>query len=83
MESIGAIGLFGTAAAIAIAGAAFGSAMSQSRAAVAAFDALWRQPEMGSTIQTSLILTLAFMEALTLFVFLLIFMLSGTIAGAS
>lgn len=83
MEAIGALGLFGALGVIAIAAAAIGSALSQSRAAVAAFDAIWRQPEAGGTIQTSLILTLAFMEALTLFVFLLIFMLSGTIAGAA
>ncbi|MEX2356435.1 MAG: ATP synthase F0 subunit C [Thermaerobacterales bacterium] len=81
MEAIGALGLFGALAVVSIAAAAIGSAMSQSRAAVAAFDALWRQPEAGSTIQTSLILALAFMEALTLFVFLLILIVAGQVAG--
>lgn len=80
MEAIGAIGIFAGLSVLAIMGAAIGSAVSQSRAAIAAFDAMWRQPEAAGTISTSLTLTLAFMEALTLFVLAVILILSFSIA---
>lgn len=70
---------FAAAAVIGIGIAAFGSAHGQGMAVSAAMDALWRQPEVGGRIFTSMILALAFMEALTLFVFALIFILLGRV----
>ncbi|MCL6449963.1 MAG: hypothetical protein K6T75_01525 [Acetobacteraceae bacterium] len=67
--------LFSMAAVVALMGAAMGSALSQAKAAAAAFDALWRQPEISGTVFTFLLLSLAFMEALTLFVFAIIYIL--------
>lgn len=73
------IALFGAVAMISLAIAAFGSALGQGRAASAAYDAMARQPEAASGIQTALIISLAFMEALTLFVFAMVFILAGQI----
>lgn len=50
-----------------IAIAAFGSAISQGKVAGAAMEAIARQPEASGEIRTSLLLALAFIEALTLF----------------
>lgn len=79
MEGITGIAFFCTLAVIGLAIAAFGSAIGQSRAAAAAFDALWRQPEVAGRIQTVLILSLAFLESLTLFTFALAFLFAGRV----
>jgi len=76
-----AVAIFGVAASLAIAAAAIGSATAQGKAAAAAMDAIWRQPEAANDVRTSMMLALVFMEALTLFVFALIFVLNGTVAG--
>jgi len=78
LEALG-VPLFLAAAVVAIAAAAIGSAHAQGRAAMAAMDAIWRQPEAAGRIFTSMMLAMAFMEALTLFVFALIFVLSGRV----
>jgi len=72
--------LFGVVAMIAIAAAAIGSATAQGRTAAAAMDALWRQPEIAGQVFTSMVLAFAFMEALTLFVFALAFVLLGAVS---
>jgi len=72
--------LFGAAAVGAMAIAAIGSALSQGRTASAAMEATWRQPEAAGNIRTSMMLALVFMEALTLFVFAIVFVLSGMVA---
>lgn len=74
------VAIFGAAAAIAIAAAAIGSASAQGKTAAAAMDAIWRQPEAANDVRTSMMLALVFMEALTLFVFALIFVLNGTMS---
>ncbi len=74
-----AANLFGAAAVAAMAVAALGSALSQGRTGVAAMEATWRQPEAAGDIRTSMMLALVFMEALTLFVFAIIFVLSGMV----
>ncbi|MCL6580171.1 MAG: hypothetical protein K6U08_00925 [Firmicutes bacterium] len=71
--------LFGAAAVLAMALAAMASALSQSKSASAAMEATWRQPEAAGNIRTSLMLALVFMEALTLFVFAIVFVLSGRV----
>jgi len=80
MGEIGAIGLFASAAMISLAIAAFGSALAEGRTAEAAMNALWRQPEVAGRIFMFMILALAFMEALALFVFALVFVLVGRVA---
>lgn len=79
--AISSLGLFAAVAMLALAVAAAGSATAQGRAASAAFDAVARQPEAAGNIQSALILSLAFMESLTLFVFAMIFILSGQVSG--
>jgi len=69
--------LFGAAAVVAMALAAVGSAVSQGKTGAAAMEATWRQPEAAGDVRTSMMLSLVFMEALTLFVFAIVFVLSG------
>ncbi len=71
--------LFGAAAVGAMAITAIGSASSQGKAGAAALEATWRQPEAAGDIRTSMMLALVFMEALTLFVFAIVFVLSGMV----
>lgn len=51
--------------------AALGSAIAQGIATKSAMDGIARQPEAAGDIRTSLLLALAFMEALTLFAFVI------------
>lgn len=71
--------LFGVGAVIAMAAAAIGSAHAQGKTASAAMDAIWRQPEAAGDIRTSMMLAMAFMEALTLFVLAIVFVLAGKV----
>jgi len=71
--------IFGAAAIVGFSLAVIGSATAQGRTAAAAMDALWRQPEAAGNIFTQMMLALAFMEALSLFVFALVFILAGRI----
>lgn len=64
-------GLAYVGAALAVCLAAFGSAIGQGIATRGAMDGIARQPEASGDIRTSLILALAFMEALTLFSFVI------------
>jgi F-type H+-transporting ATPase subunit c len=57
--------------------AASSCAFAQSKAIVSAMEGISRQPESGSTIQTSMIIGLAFMEALTIYALVISFMLLG------
>jgi F-type H+-transporting ATPase subunit c len=61
--------------ALAIAVAALGSAFSQGIATKAAMEGISRQPEASGDIRTTLILALAFIEALTLFSFVIAILL--------
>ncbi|MGF7183932.1 F-type H+-transporting ATPase subunit c [Desulfitispora alkaliphila] len=51
--------------------AVIGSALGQGRAAAAAMEGIARQPEAAGDIRTTLLLALAFIEALTLFTFVI------------
>ena len=64
---------------IAVAIAAFGSALGLSRAIAAAMDAMGRQPEAAGKIQTAMIIGCAFIEALTIYALLTVIMLQGKI----
>ena len=71
--------LFAFAAAVAIAIATIAPALAQGKAAAAAMEAISRQPEAAGDIRTSLILSLAFMEALTIYGLLIAFLIVGRI----
>lgn len=60
---------------LAMIGAALSSAFSQAIATKAAMEGISRQPEASGDIRTTLILALAFMEALTLFSFVIAILL--------
>ncbi|NLA10606.1 MAG: ATP synthase F0 subunit C [Firmicutes bacterium] len=68
-------GLAYLGAALAVALAAFGSAIGQGMASGAAMEGIARQPEAAGDIRTTLILALAFIEALTLFSFVIAILL--------
>jgi F-type H+-transporting ATPase subunit c len=70
-------GLLGLAAALAVAIATIGPGLGQGIAASKAMEAIARQPEAAGDISTSLILALAFMEALTIYGLLIAFMVLG------
>ena len=72
--------LLGIAAALAVAIATIGPGIGQGLAASKAMEAIARQPEASGDIRTSLILALAFMEALTIYGLLIAFMILGKIA---
>jgi F-type H+-transporting ATPase subunit c len=61
--------------------AALASAFGLGRAVSAAMDAIARQPEAGSQIQTAMIIGCALIEALTIYVLVIAFVLQGKITG--
>lgn len=65
---------------LAVAIAAFGSALGLSRAVSAAMEAMGRQPEASGRIQTGMIIGCAFIEALTIYALLTVLILQGRIA---
>ena len=65
---------------IAVAIAAFGSALGLSRAIGNAMEAIGRQPEAYNKIQTAMIIGCAFIEALTIYALLTVLILQGKIA---
>ena len=70
-------GIIALAAALAVAIATIGPGLGQGIAASKAMEAIARQPEASGDIRTSLILALAFMEALTIYGLLIAFMILG------
>ena len=70
-------GIIALAAALAVAIATIGPGLGQGIAASKAMEAIARQPEAAGDIRTSLILALAFMEALTIYGLLIAFMVLG------
>ncbi len=64
---------------IAVAIAAFGSAIGLSRAIGNAMEAIGRQPEAYNKIQTAMIIGCAFIEALTIYALLTVLILQGKI----
>lgn len=80
MENIDFRGLIGLAAGLAVAIATICPALAQGNAASKAMDAIARQPEAAGEIRTTLLISLAFMEALTIYGLLIALMLLGKIA---
>lgn len=72
-------GLIAIAAALVLSITAIGTALAQGKTASHAMDAIARQPEAAGNIRGSLILSLALMEALTIYGMLVAFMLVGKI----
>ena len=61
--------------------AAMASAFGLGRAVSAAMDAIARQPEASGRIQTAMIVGCALIEALTIYVLVIAFVLQGRITG--
>lgn len=72
-------GIIAIAAAIAIAASTIAPAMAQGKAASTALESMARQPEESGNIRTSMILAMAFMEALTIYGLLIAFLLLSKI----
>lgn len=66
---------------LAVALAAIGSGLGIGRAVGSAMEAMGRQPEAAAKIQTAMIIGAAFIEALTIYVFIVFILSSGMISG--
>ena len=60
--------------------AAFGSALGLGKAVASAMEATGRQPEAAPKILTNMLIGCAFIEALTIYAFILVFVLQGKIS---
>jgi F-type H+-transporting ATPase subunit c len=78
-HAIGTAGLIAIAANIGIGIAAFGSALGQGRVGAAAMESIGRNPNSTGQLFTPMIIALAFIEALTLYAFVVAFLLQGKI----
>lgn len=67
------------AAGFAIAIAAFGGALGQSRAATAALEGIARNPGAAGKVQTPMIIALALIESLVIYALVIAFLLQGKI----
>lgn len=76
------LGLFALAAGLGLGLAAFGGAISQGRAAIAALEGIARNPGASGKIFTPFILSLALIETLVLFTFVIAIMIVGNIGGS-
>jgi F-type H+-transporting ATPase subunit c len=72
-------GLIAIAANVGIGIAAFGSAIGQGRLAASAMESIGRNPNSATPIFTPMIIGLAFIEALTLYAFVIAFFLQAKI----
>ena len=72
-------GIIAIAAALAIALSTIGPAIGQGMTAKAAMESIARQPDAAKDIRSTLIISLALMEALTIYGLLLAFMLINAI----
>src|ERR1700683_2956708 len=75
----GAAGLIAFAANIGIGIAAFGSALGQGKVGAAAMESIGHNPNSTGQLFTPMIIALAFIEALTLYAFVVAFLLQGKI----
>ncbi|MBU1698987.1 MAG: ATP synthase F0 subunit C [Candidatus Eisenbacteria bacterium] len=67
----------GLALPLGLAIAAFGSALGLGRAVSAAMEAIGRQPEAAGKIQVAMVIGAAFIEALTIYALVTVFVLMG------
>jgi F-type H+-transporting ATPase subunit c len=68
---------------LAVALAAIGSAYGLGKAVTAAMEAMGRQPEAASRIQTGMIIGCAFIEALTIYALLTVILLMGKVPAVA
>ena len=76
------IGYVGIGIGIMMGLAVLGGTMGQGRAAASALDGVARNPAASDKITVPLILSLALMESLVLFAFLIAFLLQGSVSAA-
>jgi F-type H+-transporting ATPase subunit c len=69
----------GFAVPLALGLAALGSGLGLGKAITGAMEAMGRQPEAAGKIQVAMIIGAAFIEALTIYAFVVVFVLSGKI----
>ena len=72
--------VYAIAAALAIAIAAFGGAISQARAASVALEGIGRNPAAAGKVQTPMIIALALIESLVIYALVIAFLIQGKIA---
>ena len=72
-------GIIALAAALAVSLSTLGPALGQGRTAAKAMEAIARQPEAAGSIRSTMIISMALMEALTIYGLLIAFMLIGKI----
>lgn len=73
--------MLGLSAPLAVGLAAIGSGLGIGRAVGSAMEAMGRQPEAAGKIQTAMIIGAAFIEALTIYVFIVYILASGNFGG--
>jgi F-type H+-transporting ATPase subunit c len=78
----GGVGFVGIGIGIAMGFAVLGGALGQGKAAAAALEGIARNPAVADKLQGPLILSLAFMESLVLFAFLISLLLELSVGGA-
>ena len=71
----------GLALTIGVGLAAIGSGLGLGRAVGSAMEAMGRQPEAAGKIQTAMVIGAAFIEALTIYALLTVFIFQGKIGG--
>ena len=81
-NNFSAFGMIALAAGLAIGLAGGMAALGQGKAAAAALEGIARNPGAADKLQTPLLLSLAFMEALGILAFVVAFLLSGNISFA-
>lgn len=79
ITDFGFLGFMGLGAGLGVGLAAFGAASGQGRAAAAALDGIARNPSAGGKMFVPLVLSLALMESLVIFSFLVTNGIGGTI----
>jgi len=71
--------VYAMSAALAIAIAAFGGAISQAKAAAAALEGIGRNPGAAGKVQTPMIIALALIESLVIYALVIAFLIQGKI----
>lgn len=71
--------IYAISAALAIAIAAFGGAISQAKAAAAALEGIGRNPGAAGKVQTPMIIALALIESLVIYALVIAFLIQGKI----
>jgi F-type H+-transporting ATPase subunit c len=77
------LGMLALATGLGLPIAVIGAGLGQGRAVAAGLEGMARQPEASGTIQTAMIIGLAFIEALVIYALVMFFILSGKLPGVS